>query len=232
MRLLVDALYFGGRNEDTAWCAIVFRDSVTKENLWWMFCDHETTSVYLLGRRFLEEKGYVILSVTGDGFSGIRQAFSGILYQMCHIHMDRLVMHGTTMNPILLQGKVLLAMSKSLFDTDGETFTRRLHDYTNMYRDFLNEKATNLTTGQTWFVHDGLRSAYMSLGNFLPYLFTYEKDRAIPKDTNSIEGHFGHIRDIVNIHRGASRSLKEKILHTILLASTIAPKDEELDKIV
>lgn len=232
VRLLVDALYFGDRNEKTAWCVIVFRDDITKENLWWMFTDTETTSVYVQGKYFLEEKGYTIISVTGDGFSAIRQAFLGIPYQMCQVHMERLVIRGITRNPLLLPGQVLLALTRSIFETDRETFTSRLNEFTFMYRDFLNEKATSLVTGQTWYVHDGLRSAYVSIKNFLPYLFTHEKDNQIPRTTNSLEGHFAHIRDVVNIHRGASRSLKEKMLHTILLASTISPKDEELDEIL
>ncbi len=232
VRLLVDALYFGDRNEKTTWCVIVFRDDITKENLWWTFTDTETTSAHLQGKYFLEEKGYIILSVTGDGFSAIRQAFLGIPYQMCQVHMERLVIRGTTRNPLLLPGQVLLALTRSIFETDQTTFTVRLNEFTFMYRDFLNEKATSVVTGQTWYVHDGLRSAYVSVKNFLPYLFTHEKDSQIPRTTNSLEGHFAHIRDVVNIHRGASRSLKEKILHTILLASTISPKDEELCEIL
>jgi hypothetical protein len=186
----------------------------------------------LQGKYFLEEKGYTILSVTGDGFSAIRQAFLGIPYQMCLVHMERIVIRGTTRNPLLLQGQVLLALTRSLFDTNRETFTQRLNEYTFMYRDFLNEKAISLVTGKPWFVHDDLRRAYLSIKNFLPYLFTYEKNRNIPVTTNSIEGHFAHIRDIVNIHRGASKILKEKMLHTILLASTIAPNDEDLKDFV
>lgn len=232
IRLLVDALYFGDRKEKTTWCVVVFRDDITKENLWWTFTDTETTSVYVQGKYFLEEKGYTILSVTGDVFSAIRQAFLGIPYQMCHVHMERLVIRGTTRNPLLLPGQVLLALARSIFDTNQVTFTTRLNEFTSMYRDFLNEKTTSVVTGQTWYVHDGLRSAYVSIKNFLPYLFTYEKDIQIPRNTNSLEGHFAHIRDVVNIHRGASRSLKEKMLHTILLASTISPKDEELGDIL
>lgn len=151
---------------------------------------------------------------------------------MCHVHMERLVIRGTTRNPLLLQGQVLLALTRSIFDTRKEIFVSRLNEYTFMYLDFLNERAFNIVTGIPWYVHDDLRRAYLSIKNFLPYLFTYEKDNGIPRTTNSLEGHFAHIRDVVNIHRGTSRSLKEKILHTILLASTISPKDEKLDDIL
>jgi transposase-like protein len=232
VHILADALYFGTREEKTTWCVVVFRDHDTKENIWWDFGDTETESLYRKGRLRLEELGYVILSITGDGFGGLRGAFSGIPYQMCLVHMERLVVKGTTRRPKLEAGIVLLALTKSLFKTKEETFKKRLNLYIETYRDFLNEKAVNEFTGESWWVHDELRKAVFSLTRFAPFLFTYEKDKNIPSTTNSLEGHFGHLRDVVNIHRGTARELKEKIIHTILLASTIAPDDEEIQNII
>jgi hypothetical protein len=232
VHLLADALYFGMRKKDTTWCVVVFRDADSKENLWWQYTTEETESIYREGRTYLEQRGYSILSVTGDGFGGLRSSFLPILFQMCLVHMERIVVRGTTRKPKLLQGQVLLALTRTLFDTTEELFTQRLQHYIETYRDFLNEKATSDLTGESWFVHADLRKAVLSLRRFLPYLFTYEKDKSIPRTTNSLEGHFSHLRDVVNIHRGASPQLKQKIIHTILLASTIAPTDEEIRKIV
>jgi len=67
---------------------------------------------------------------------------------------------------------------------------------------------------------------------FLPYLFTFEQDKNIPKTSNCLEGHFSHIRDIVGVHRGLSRSHLEKVLNSIFLASTIAPTTEKLENIL
>ena len=78
INLIADAIYFGERTEKTSWCAVVFRDLLRKENLWWSFGDTETTTIYLEGRLHLESLGYKILSVTGDGFGGLKQAFSGV----------------------------------------------------------------------------------------------------------------------------------------------------------
>ena len=232
VHLLVDALYFGVREERTSWCALVFRDHDTKENLWWTWGRTETESLYFMGRETLESLGYTILSVTGDGFIGVRTAFSGIPYQMCLVHMERIVVRGTTRNPKLVPGQVLLALIKTIFYTDGATFTLRVNEYIKKYQDFLNERATSPTTGEWWYVHEELRKAVLSLHRFLPYLFTYERDRSIPPTTNSLEGHFAHVRDVVTIHRGASKELKQKIMHTIFLASTIAPDEEDLDGII
>lgn len=232
IHLLVDALYFGTREDYTTWCVVVFRDNDTKENLWWKYADTETERDYREGREYLEKIGYTILSVTGDGFGGLKTAFYGILYQMCLVHMERIIIRGTTRNPILKASQVLLALIKTVFDTDEELFKIRFNKYLELYGDFINEKAISEITGKPWYVHEDLRKATLSLQRFLPYLFTFKKDKDIPPTTNSLEGHFSHLRDIVNIHRGASKELKQKMIHTILLASTIAPKDDEIKNII
>ena len=228
----MDALYFGERTEDTSWCAVCFRDPIAKENLWWSFGKTETTSIYLQGRVYLENLGYKILSVTGDGFGGLKTAFSDIPLQMCHVHMERLVVKGTTRKPILEAGQALLALIKTLHYSDGNTFKNYFKKYVEKYQSFLNEKTTNLETGKTDFTHEPLRKAVLSVMYFLPYLFTFEKNKNIPRTTNTIEGHFSHIRDIVGVHRGLSRSHLEKVLNSIFLASTIAPTKKKLEDIL
>jgi ribosomal protein L37AE/L43A len=232
VHIVVDATYFGERKEETSWCVGVIRDPIKKENLVWRFTDTETTSLYTNLREQLEEQGYTILSVTADGFLGIPSAFSGIPYQMCHVHMERLVIRGTTRKPLLEPGQILLALVRTLHNTDSNTWNRRLDNYVKKYRDFLNEKTTNPLTGERCWTHEKLRMALMSLLRYRKYLFTYEQNKNIPQTTNSIEGHFSHIKDIIHIHRGLSRPHKERILNTILLASTVAPTKDILDKIL
>ena len=233
INLVVDALYFGERTEKRSWCAVVFRDPKRKENLWWSFRQTETTSVYLEGRRYLENIGYIIMSVTGDGFGGLRQAFSDIPFQMCHVHMERIVISGTTRKPQLEAGIALLALTKSLHQNiSGESFTYYLKKYTEKYQTFLNEKTINQNTGESFFTHEPLRKAALSLHRFLPYLFTFETNKNISRTTNSLEGHFSHVRDVVEIHRGLKRAHMEKVLHSIFLASTIAPTKGKLKHVL
>lgn len=233
INLVVDALYFGERKEATSWCAVCFRDPKRKENLWWKFCHAETTSVYLEGRKELENLGYTILSVTGDGFGGLRQAFSDIPFQMCHVHMERIVVNGTTRNPILEAGQALLALTRALHQKiSSETFKFYLKKYLEKYHTFLNEKTTNPLTGETFLTHEPLHKASLSLVRFIPYLFTFETDKNISRTTNSLEGHFSHIRDIVGVHRGLTRPQMERVLHSIFLASTIAPTKKKLKHVL
>lgn len=233
INLVADALYFGDRKEKLDWCPIVFRDPKRKENIWWDFFDTETASAYLKGKEYLEKFGYKILSVTGDGFGGLRAVFKDTLFQMCHVHMERIVTKGTTKKPLLEAGKALLVLVKTLHQgIDSESFKFYLNKYLEKYRDFLNEKTFNPLTGKSDWTHEPLRKAVLSLLHFLPYLFTFEKNRNIPRTTNSLEGHFSHVRDIFRIHRGLKKKQAEKFLHSIFLASTIAPSKKKLKHIL
>lgn len=158
---------------------------------------------------------------------GIRSAFSGISFQMCQVHMERLVINGTTRRPQLEAGQVLLALIRTIHKTNKRIFMRRLDLYIEKYREFLNQKSIAPETGVSFWTHKNLRKAVMSLQRFAPYLFAYETDKDIPKTTNAPEGHFSHIKDVLRVHRGLSRKQKEKVINTILLASTIAPRKKK-----
>ncbi len=151
---------------------------------------------------------------------------------MCQVHMERIIIVGTTRRPELDAGKSLLALAKALHTMDGKTFKYYVEQYLLKYRDFLNEKTLNENTGQSYFTHEPLRKAALSLVRFLPFLFTFEAHKDIPKTSNSLEGHFSHMRDIVEIHRGLERKHKKRVLHSILLASTIAPTQGKLRHIL
>ena len=211
---------------------VVARDMYVKEDLWWTFTKTETTSIYRQMRIDLESLGYIIQSVTGDGFGGIRAAFSDTPFQMCQVHMERIIVKGTTRTPQLEAGEVLLALVRTLPDTNSYTFHKRIIQYLEKYRDFLNEKTFNPITGEQYWTHRELRSSMFSFVRLEKFLFTYEHDRQIPKTTNSIEGHFRHINEIIAVHCGLGRGHKERVLHTILLAGTIAPSDAILKRIL
>lgn len=232
VNIIVDATYWGERKEDTSWCLAVAREQAKQENLAWEFDKTESTSLYLRLRKQLEEKGYTILSVTADGFGGIRSAFNNIPYQMCLVHMERLVIRGTTQNPQLEAGQVLLALIRTIFKTNEDQWNKRFRLYLEKYQDFLNEKTTNPFTGEKYWTHKELRKAVMSLIYFRKYLFTFKQDKKIPPTTNSLEGHFSHINRVVGVHRGLSRLQKQKVLNTILLASSVAPSKSKLDEIL
>lgn len=226
--VVVDATYFRKKKHTEPWCAVVFRDPIKKENLWYGFGDVETHDLYQEGRRYLESLGYIILGVTGDGKSCIRKVFDDITFQMCLVHMERIVIRKITRNPKLEAGIVLLALIKTLGRCPSDIWKDRYKKYIEKYRDFLNERSINSESGMQDWTHRELRSAVLSTQMFLPYLFSYEKTKELSQTTNSLEGHFSHIKDIVRIHRGISTSLLKKVLGSIFLAGTIAPKSREV----
>lgn len=232
VHLVVDATYFGERTVDTAWCVAVARDPRGRDDLVWQFAKTETTSLYSELRTKLETYGYTIVSVTADGFSGIRSAFNGIPYQMCQVHMERLVTVGTTRRPRTEAAGVLRALVRTLHTTTSAVFNERLDAYIVKYQTFLNEKTTSPETGEEFWTHKELRTAVIRLLRHRAFLFTFEQNNRIPKTTNSIEGHFSHLNEIVAIHRGLSRSQKQKVITTILLASTTAPTKAKLKHVL
>jgi hypothetical protein len=68
------------------------------------------------------------------------------------------------------------------------------------------------------YTHKRLRSAYRSLRLNLPYLFTYKKypELNIPNTTNSLDGCFAYLKELLRVHRGSTRSLKNKIIEEVL----------------
>ena len=146
--------------------------------------------------------------------------------------MERLAVRGTTRKPILEAGQALLALIKTLHYSDENIFKNYFKKYVEKYQSFLNERTINPLTGEKSLTHEPLHGAVLSLMKFLPYLFTFKANKNISRTTNSLEGHFSHIRDIVGVHRGLSRSHMERVLNSIFLASTIAPTEERLKNIL
>ena len=135
-----------------------------------------------------------------------------------------------TENPKLIQGHELLDLIKILTLTTEAVFQQRLASYLDRHQNFLNEKTVDDSTGRSFFTHRRLRSALRSLERNLPYLFTHQKypKLDIPTTTNALESHFSHLKDIVRLHRGLSLGLKQKMIHSILLNSSIVLKSKRV----
>lgn len=227
IHLVVDATYFGKRKEGTSWGVILFRDGLKKENLWWKFVDQEKLIYYIEGREFLESLGYIIKSVTSDGFLGLTRIFNDIPFQICQFHTKKTCIKYLTNNPQTEQGKVLLALVKTLPNTDYSTFRDRLRKYIVLYQNILHEK-TYHPSGDWSYTYENIKSTLNTLSKYIDYLFTYERDRKIPKTTNTCEGYFSHVKDILRIHRGMSKSFKEKVIERIFLNSSIVLKKKSI----
>jgi hypothetical protein len=98
--------------------------------------------------------------------------------------------------------------------------TKKLDNWYEIYKDFLDEKSISSTTGELHYTHPRIRTAYRSLRTNLPYLFTYKnyKKLNIQNTTNALEGGvFSHMKNMISLHRGLSKSLKLNLVDYYLV---------------
>jgi hypothetical protein len=197
----------------------VIRAPHLKKNLYAQEVQTESVDVYRQGRIDLEQRGYNFKAVVLDGRPGVRQLFSDVPIQMCHFHQKQIVTRYLTNNPKLEAGIELKKITATLCHTNARDFINALDNWHQKWSLFLKERTTDLLTGKWFYTHKRLRSAYRSFKMNLPYLFTYQKypELNIPNTTNSLDGCFAYLKDLVRVHRGASKILKRKIIHEILV---------------
>ena len=194
------------------------RDPHRKENVYWLEIERETLDEYMCARDTLESLGFVLQAVVADGRPGLKHLYGETPMQMCHFHQKQIITRYLTTRPKLEAGIELRELAHGLCDADEESFTKELVAWHMKWREFLKERTTNPETGKWHYTHKRLRSAHRSLKSNLPYLFTYRRfpELEIPTTTNSLDGSFSHLKDLVRVHRGLKRNLKHKIIVTKL----------------
>jgi len=197
---------------------LVIRAPHLKKNLYIHEVKSESVDVYRQGRKTLENMGYTIQAVVLDGRPGIRQLFFDIPVQMCHFHQKQIITRYLTNNPKLEAGIELKKLVTLLCETNEIAFASALDAWHTKWLSFLRERTTDPVTKRWHYTHKRLRSAYRSLQLNLAYLFTYQKypELDIPNTTNSLDGCFAYLKELVRIHRGMKRSLKDRIIKEIL----------------
>lgn len=199
----------------------VIRAPHLKKNLYAQEVEAESVDAYRQGRIDLEERGYTIKAIVLDGRPGVRQLFSDVPIQMCHFHQKQIINRYLTNNPKLEAGIELKKITATLCQTNERDFTSELYGWHYKWSSFLKERTTDPFTGKWFYTHKRLRSAYHSLKINLPYLFTYQKyaELNIPNTTNSMDGCFAYLKELVRVHRGINKTLKRKIIQEILAKS-------------
>ena len=125
------------------------------------------------------------------------------------------------MRPKLQASKDLKKIVSRLTQTTEKNFTQKLDQWFYIYQIFLDEKSVSSTTGKLHYTHPRIRAAYRSLRTNLPYLFTYKnyKHLSISNTTNALEGGvFSHMKNMINVHRGLSKSLKLTLVDYYLVS--------------
>lgn len=197
---------------------VVFRIPHLQRNIYWKETIYETIYDYQKARISLEKQGFVFKAIVLDGRPGIRAVFSDIPVQMCHYHQKQIINRYLTARPKLQASIELRNIVQSLCHTNEKIFTDKLTHWHEKWTIFLKERTINEETGKWFYKHKRIRSAYRSLKVNLSYLFTYQKypKLNIPNTTNSLDGYFSHLKELVKIHRGLNPQLKRKLIDEIL----------------
>jgi hypothetical protein len=137
---------------------------------------------------------------------------------MCHFHQKQIITRYLTNKPQLEPGIELKKITATLCKTNEKDFTNALATWYKKWSPFLKERTTDSSTGKWFYTHKRLGSAYRSFTINLPYLFTYKKypELNIPNTTNSLDGCFAYLKELVRVHRGVNKTIKRKIIQEIL----------------
>lgn len=211
--VIADVTYFG-----RGYGILVVRSEKEKINLYWKEVTSEKPIHYQEARNELEQQGFALQAIVLDGRKGVREVFSDIPVQMCIFHQKAILRRYLTQNPKLQAGIELRALGETLTYIRKEDFVTLLFEWHGRWEVFLKER-TYQEGGKHWhYTHRRIRSAYRSLKENIPYLFTYQKhsNLDIPKTTNSLDGTFGHMKTLLKNHRGVSRRRRFKMIEEIL----------------
>lgn len=213
--VLMDTTYWG-----RGFGVMLFKDAITKENLLKYYVKTETNALYRKGIEELKSQGFTIDAIVCDGRRGLIQSFSGVPVQMCQFHQVAIIRRYITKNPRLAASVALKEVVSLMKHTDKESFEGTLNEWYSDWESFLKERTLNIETGKSHYTHKRLRSAYRSLKNNLPWLFTWYDniEMKIPNTTNAIDGQFANLKTKLRNHNGLSRSNKIKFIDGFLKA--------------
>src|SRR5690606_1698138 len=146
----------------------------------------ETNAMYRQGIETLQARGFTVLGIVCDGRKGLIPLFGNIPVQMCQFHQSAIIRRYLTKRPKLQAAQELLNVVDLMKQTDKESFEGALYLWFIKWEKFLQERTTNPMNGKSFYTHKRLRSAYRSLINNLPWLFTWYEhiELHIPNTTN------------------------------------------------
>lgn len=214
---LTDTTFFG-----RGYGILVIRCPRLKKNLHFHEVVSETPIEYLRARRCLEDQGYLIEAAVLDGRRGIAGIFHDVPVQFCQFHQIAIVRRYLTSRPKIEAGKELRALTLTLPITTEPVFTALLDIWFACWGQVLGER-TYTSDGRHWqYTHRRLRSAYRSIRTNLLHLFTYQRypELKIPNTTNSLDGYFSKLKQLLNTHRGLTVTRRYRLIQEILANSS------------
>lgn len=195
------------------------------KNLLWKEIDGEKIRYYEAILDDLVFAGFSFSAFVIDGKNGRRgvrnlleQKYPLVPIQLCQFHQIQTVTRHLSRRPKLIAGKELREIALTLTKTKKDKFSEAIQKWHKKWENFLKEKTVNTENKRGNYTHKRLRSAYASLKNNLPWLFTYQDfpELHIPNTTNSCDGSFAHWKNKVKLHRGLSKERRKKMIDYFL----------------
>lgn len=210
---VTDTTFFG-----RGYGILVIRCPRLKKNLHFHEVRSETPEEYYNARKSLEEKGFSIEAAVIDGKRGVLAVFQDVPVQFCQFHQIAIMRRYLTSRPKLEAGRELRALTLSLPVMSENSFTELLILWSEKWKDFLKERTYSEDQKHWQYTHRRIRSAYRSLRTHLPYLFTYQRypELKLPNTTNSIDGFFSKLKQLLNVHRGMTAQRRYRLIQEIL----------------
>lgn len=209
----LDATYFG-RNTGV----LLALESGTGRLLYMAHIAHEHISDYEDAISHVESCGYDIRGIVIDGLQKLFSIFDEYPIQMCQFHMAAIIRRKLTKNPQLPAGRELLDLVYSMKEMKEVDFKAEFKNWKDRWHDFLKEKTFNEESGKTFYTHQRLRSAMMSLTFYIPYLFTYQRVEGMPNTNNMIEGTFTDMKKNLRNHPGMVEKNRKRMMDGFFLA--------------
>ena len=206
--ILADASYLGLK-----FGVLVFMDAIIHKCLWWKFLSSkEHVSDYKEGLEYCA-KYYDIKAVVGDGILGLKKLCKEreIPFQICLVHVFRRAMTKLTKKPKSDAGKLLLDITKRLFDMSQIGLEYELKRFAKKFESFLNERTYSLD-GSWRYTHGNVRGAHFTLKSNLEYLYTYKIIQNMPRGNNIIESFFRDLKAHMSIHKGLKIQNKRRFI--------------------
>ncbi len=201
---------------------LVGREPNLGVNLVWAWIESETKEAYESLKQNIESRGFKLNGVVLDGRTGIPRVFDGSPIQICQFHQLKIIQRKLTLRPETEAGQTLLSIGLTITKKDEQTLSKELGDWFKKYKSFTNEKTYIFGTRRWRYTHRRVRSAYNSLKKNLPYLYTYQKypELKIPNTTNSLDGYWSRLKNLLSAHRGKTKERMRKLATEILRKQT------------
>jgi len=204
VHLRMDATYF------RQFCLLCYQDHDDGYTQLIRFSDGEHYSEIKEDLDNLIKLGVQIESITTDGhksiLKAIKKSIPDVLVQRCLVHIQRMCLLWLTRFPKHNAGmelrRLVLTLLQIKTENDRIYWTKELERWHERYKDYLQEKSYNETTGRYWYTHKFLRRSYFTIKRALPNMFHYLSNPKIPHTTNGIEGFFSHLKNHLDLHRG------------------------------